>query len=175
MKLPATVKQLLMLRGANPPPPPPISCLNEILKSTLLDAKQKNAETAWLVLTVRHQGDTRFHTFHGRSSRVQTCTLLTSNLPASVRYLYSFATRKDPVDVSTRHGLERAINTAALMRESAFKSTVFVGVPRVSPNQSSAGVCVFIVSFWGSRVFVLFFGSRSGYPQFGRAHTRIGG
>ena len=42
------------------------------------------------------------------------------------------------------------------MRESAFKSTVFVGVPRVSPDQGSTGVCDFIVSFWGSRVFVSF-------------------
>ena len=40
------------------------------------------------------------------------------------------------------------------MRESAFRSTVFVGVPRVSPDQGSTGVCNFIVSFWGSRVFV---------------------
>ena len=55
--LPATIKQLLKLRSPNPPPPPPIPRLNAILKSTLLDAKQKGAETAWLVLTVRHQGD----------------------------------------------------------------------------------------------------------------------
>ncbi|KAF9649637.1 hypothetical protein BDM02DRAFT_3094393 [Thelephora ganbajun] len=111
MKLPATIKQLLKLRGPNPSPPPPIPKLNGILKSTLFDAKQKNAETAWLVLT--------------------TCTLLTANLPTSVSHLYSFATRKDPADPSTRYGLERVVNTAALMRESAFKSTVFVGVPRV--------------------------------------------
>jgi hypothetical protein len=59
MKLPATIKQLLTLRGPNSSPPPPITKLNGILKSTLLDAKQKNAETAWLVLTVRRQGDHR--------------------------------------------------------------------------------------------------------------------
>ena len=45
------------------------------------------------------------------------------------------------------------------MRESAFKSTIFVGVPRVSPDQDRGGVYNFIVSFWGSRVFVWFFGS----------------
>jgi len=61
------------------------------------------------------------------------------------------------------------------MRESAFKSTVFVGVPRVSPDQCDGGVRDFIVSSWGSRVFVLFFGSHSGHPQFGGAHIRIGG
>jgi len=61
------------------------------------------------------------------------------------------------------------------MRESAFKSTVFVGVPKVSPERCIAGVRDPIVSFWGSRMFVLFFGSCSGYPQFGRVHKRIGG
>jgi len=54
MKLPVTIGQLLKVRG-NPPPPPPIPRLNAVLESTLLGAKQKNAETAWLVLTVRHQ------------------------------------------------------------------------------------------------------------------------
>ncbi|KAF9779484.1 hypothetical protein BJ322DRAFT_355345 [Thelephora terrestris] len=110
-KLPSTIKQLLKLRNPNPPLQPPIPNLNGVLSSTLIDAKRKNAQTAWLVLA--------------------TCTLLTANLPTSVGHLYSFATRKDPADVSTRYGLERAVNTAALMRESAFKSTVFVGVPRV--------------------------------------------
>jgi len=174
MKLPVTIRQLLKVRG-NPPPPPPIPRLNTMLKSTLFGAKQRNAETAWLVLTVRHQGDPRFHRLDGHSPRAQTCTLLTANLPTSVGHLYSFATRKDPADVSTRYGFERAVNTAALMRESAFKSAVFVGVPRVSPDRCRAGVCDFIVSFWGSRVSVLFFGSCSGYPQFGRVHKRIGG
>jgi len=69
MKLPSTVKHLLKLRGPNPPQLPPLPQLNGVLKSTLLDAKQKNAETAWLVLTVR-QGDPRFHPLDGRSSGV---------------------------------------------------------------------------------------------------------
>ena len=61
------------------------------------------------------------------------------------------------------------------MRESTFKSTIFVGVHRVSPDRGSAGVCGLIVSFWGSRVFISFFESHSGRPQFGRAYTDIGG
>jgi len=68
MKLPANLKQLLQLRGPNPPPPPPLPRLNAILKSTLLDANNKNVETAWLVLTVRHWVYPRFHPLHGRSS-----------------------------------------------------------------------------------------------------------
>ena len=68
--LPPTIKQLLKLRGPNPPPPVPIPKLNAILKSTLLDAKQKNAETAWLVLTVRHQRNPGFRVSDGLSTRV---------------------------------------------------------------------------------------------------------
>ena len=60
MKLPVTIKQLLKLKGLNPPPPPSIPKLDGILRSSMLDAKQKNAETAWLVLTVCHQGITGF-------------------------------------------------------------------------------------------------------------------
>ena len=85
----------------------------------------------------------------GRSLRksTQTCTLLTANLPTSVGHLYSFATRKDPSDISTRYGLERAANTAALMRESAFKSTIFVGVPRVSPDQAEEACAILSLAF----------------------------
>ena len=60
IKLPATTKHLLKLRSPNPPLPPPIPKLNGVLRSTLLDAKRKNAETAWLVLTVRRQGNPGF-------------------------------------------------------------------------------------------------------------------
>lgn len=60
MQLPATIKQLLKLKGPNPPLAPSISKLNGILGSSMLDAKQKNAETAWLVLTVRLQEITGF-------------------------------------------------------------------------------------------------------------------
>jgi len=55
MKLSTDLEQLLQLKGPNPPPPP-LSRLNAILKSTQLDTKNKNVETAWLVLTVRHRG-----------------------------------------------------------------------------------------------------------------------
>lgn len=63
MKLPATVKHLLNLRDPSPPTAPRLS---GILKSTLVDAKRKNAETAWLVLAVRHGG---ILGLHGRSSK----------------------------------------------------------------------------------------------------------
>lgn len=62
---------------------------------------------------------------------MQTCTLLTANLPSSVGYLYKFATRTTPDEASTRRSVEQAVDTAALMRESALKSSIFVGVPRV--------------------------------------------
>ena len=62
----------------------------------------------------------------------QTCTLLTANAPPTVGRLYHFTTRSDPDNASTRRALPQALHTAALMRESALKSTIFVGVPRVS-------------------------------------------
>ena len=61
----------------------------------------------------------------------QTCTLLTANVPSSVGYLYKFATRSDPEDSSTRRSLADATHKAAVIRESALKSTIFIGVPRV--------------------------------------------
>ena len=59
------------------------------------------------------------------------CTLLTANVPSSVGYLYKFATRADPDDAASRRSLPEAVSKAALMRESALKSSIFVGVPRV--------------------------------------------
>jgi hypothetical protein len=61
----------------------------------------------------------------------QTCTLLTTNRPAAAGYLYHFATRSDPADAASRRGVAEATNIAALMREAALKSAIFVGVPRV--------------------------------------------
>lgn len=59
--------------------------------------------------------------------------MLTTNRPATLAQLYRFVTRADPNDAKTRYGdLARAVNRAALMREAAIKSTIFVGVPRVS-------------------------------------------
>ncbi|KDQ64749.1 hypothetical protein JAAARDRAFT_684561 [Jaapia argillacea MUCL 33604] len=102
---------LLTLRNPHPFPGPPASRLLKVLSSTFNDAKQKKAETGWLVLS--------------------TCTLLTANCPSTVGHLYRFATRNDPQDESSRRSVSEAINKAALIRESALKSTIFVGVPRV--------------------------------------------
>ncbi|PIL36767.1 hypothetical protein GSI_00457 [Ganoderma sinense ZZ0214-1] len=44
--------------------------------------------------------------------------------------LYRFTTRDDPENASTRRALPEALDKAALMRESALKSSIFVGVPR---------------------------------------------
>jgi hypothetical protein len=48
-----------------------------------------------------------------------------------VGYLYKFATRTDPEDGASRRSLADATLKAAAMRESALKSSIFVGVPRV--------------------------------------------
>jgi len=111
--LPPSVKQLLKLRNPGSLPSLPLAKLHGVLHRTLLDAKVKKAETGWLVLA--------------------TCTLLTVNRPSSVAYLYRFVTGLDPSDVDSRNNLQvaHATNKAALMRESALKSTIFVGVPRV--------------------------------------------
>ncbi|KAA1466130.1 hypothetical protein DENSPDRAFT_830877 [Dentipellis sp. KUC8613] len=108
--LPPAVKQLLTLRNPSPLPGPPVSKLYGVLGSTFADAKRRKAETGWLVLS--------------------TCTLLTANRPSTVGHLYQFATRADPSDVTTRRSQPEALNKAALMRESALKSTIFTGVPR---------------------------------------------
>lgn len=60
------------------------------------------------------------------------CTLLTANAPPTIGHLYRFATRDDVENAFTRRGLAEALDKAALMRESALKSCIFVGVPRVS-------------------------------------------
>lgn len=52
-------------------------------------------------------------------------------MPSCVGHLYRFATRTDPTDADTRTTVAEAVRKAALMRESALKSSVFVGVPRV--------------------------------------------
>ncbi|KIP12832.1 hypothetical protein PHLGIDRAFT_27196 [Phlebiopsis gigantea 11061_1 CR5-6] len=110
MHLPPTVKHLLTLRHPQLPPAPPVSKLSAVLRSTFEDARNKGAETGWLSLT--------------------TCALLTANAPSSVGYLYKFATRADPEDAASRRSLTEAVTKAALMRESALKSSIFVGVPR---------------------------------------------
>ncbi|KAF9008875.1 hypothetical protein BDQ17DRAFT_1349114 [Cyathus striatus] len=111
--LPPSVKHLLTLRNPNVLPSPPLPMLNSIFNSTLRDAQLKKAETGWLVLT--------------------TCTLLTANRPSAVGHLYRFATRPFSEDGTLRADIDlpTAVNKAALMRESALKSVIFVGVPRV--------------------------------------------
>ncbi|OBZ76428.1 Dol-P-Man:Man(5)GlcNAc(2)-PP-Dol alpha-1,3-mannosyltransferase [Grifola frondosa] len=108
--LPPAVKQLLNLRNPRSRPSPPLAKLNAIFSSTYNDAKEKRVEKGWLTLT--------------------TCTLLTANVPSSVGYLYRFATRDDPDNAHSRRSLAEAVDKAALIRESALKSCIFVGVPR---------------------------------------------
>jgi len=108
--LPPVVKQLMSLRSPQLPPPPPLSKLSAVLISTFSDAQRKKAEKGWLTLT--------------------TCTLLTANVPSSVGYLYKFTTRTDPENVTSRKSLSDATQKAAVIRESALKSSIFVGVPR---------------------------------------------
>ncbi|THG98567.1 hypothetical protein EW026_g3648 [Hermanssonia centrifuga] len=108
--LPPVVKQLLTLRNPQLPPAPSLAKLNAVFKTTFEDARAKRAQTGWLTLT--------------------TCTLLTANVPSSVGHLYKFATRTSPEDAASRVSLPDALNKAALMREAALKSCIFVGVPR---------------------------------------------
>ncbi|KAI0320250.1 hypothetical protein OF83DRAFT_1169459 [Amylostereum chailletii] len=116
--LPPAVKQLLTLRHPHSYPGPPLASLTHVLRSTFEDARRKRAETGWLVLT-----ESCFV--------VLTCTLLTSNVPTSIGHLYRFSTRTDAADAASRVSVTEAVKKAALMRESALKSTIFVGVPRV--------------------------------------------
>lgn len=66
----------------------------------------------------------------------QTCTLLTANRPSAMGHLYRYVTGSD-LGVSNSSGPSRktsvteSVNRAALIRESALKSVIFVGVPRV--------------------------------------------
>ena len=53
------------------------------------------------------------------------------NRPSSVGHLYRFVTRSDPSVADSRRSLSESVHKAALMRESALKSAIFVGVPRV--------------------------------------------
>jgi len=105
--LPPAIKHLLSLRHPNARPSPPLSMLHRILGSTLADAKQRKAETGWLVLAVREA----------------------ANRPSSVGHLYHFVTRSEPSIANSRGSLSESVNKAALMRESALKSVIFVGVP----------------------------------------------
>ncbi|EAU84256.2 hypothetical protein CC1G_01252 [Coprinopsis cinerea okayama7 len=112
-RLTPSLKQLLALRGPQPLPSPPLPQLNAIFSKTLRDAQHRRAETGWLVLTI--------------------CSLLTVNRPSAVGHLYRFVTRDSLLEGSAARTIDvpSAVNKAALMRESALKSVIFVGVPRV--------------------------------------------
>ncbi|KAF8505533.1 hypothetical protein F5888DRAFT_1649837, partial [Russula emetica] len=103
--IPPTIKKLLTLRSPDAFVGPPMFRLNCLFKKTYADACLKGAGTAWLVLT--------------------TCTLLTANTPSSVGHLYRFVTRS-----GKEKDVQGSVRNAALMREAALKSTIFVGVPR---------------------------------------------
>ncbi|XP_006460168.1 hypothetical protein AGABI2DRAFT_135421 [Agaricus bisporus var. bisporus H97] len=107
--LPPAVKHLLSLRNPQSYPSPPLQKLNDAFTKTFRDAQLKKAETGWLVLT--------------------TCTLLTANRPSTVGHLYRYVTRG--MEKNDHFHVQSAVNKAALMRESALKSVIFVGVPRV--------------------------------------------
>ncbi|KAG2146641.1 hypothetical protein DEU56DRAFT_147859 [Suillus clintonianus] len=108
--LPPAVKQLLTLRNPDAWPSPSLGRLHNVFNRTLNEAKQRNAENGWLVLS--------------------TCTLLTINRPSSVGHLYRFVTRSDPSLPESRKSLAEVVYKAAIMREAALKSVIFVGVPR---------------------------------------------
>ncbi|KAH9077423.1 hypothetical protein EDB83DRAFT_2349938 [Lactarius deliciosus] len=108
--LPPPIKQLLALRNPDAYLGPSVPRLNRLFQKTYADATRKGAETGWLVLT--------------------TCTLLTTNVPTSIGHLYRFATRSEPSVQGSRLSIVDAVRKAALIREAALKSTIFVGVPR---------------------------------------------
>ncbi|KAF7301426.1 hypothetical protein MIND_00707900 [Mycena indigotica] len=111
--LPPTIKHLLTLRNPNSLPPPSASKLQSVLTSSYRSALDRNATTAWLVLTA--------------------CTLTTVNRPSTMAQLYRFIRPSDAASRSTgaSSSLGEAINKAALVREAVLKSVIFVGVPRV--------------------------------------------
>ncbi|KAJ7499092.1 hypothetical protein FB451DRAFT_1014755 [Mycena latifolia] len=114
--LPASIKHLLTLRNPATLPAPPLAKLHAVLTSTYRSAQDRNAETAWLVLTA--------------------CTLTTANRPSTMAQLYRFvkpdtASDADSRSIGASAGLAEAVNKAALIREAVLKSVIFVGVPRV--------------------------------------------
>ncbi|KAJ3514572.1 hypothetical protein NLJ89_g2302 [Agrocybe chaxingu] len=113
IKLTPNIKHLLTLRSPNVLPSPSLRQLDRVFTNTFRDAQAKKAETGWLVAT--------------------TCSLLTANRPSALGHLYRFVTRSTLEDSVKQRALDvpTALNKAALMRESALKSVIFIGVPRV--------------------------------------------
>ena len=135
--IPPTIKQLLTLRNPDAFVGPSISWLDHLFDKTYTNARVKGAGTGWLVLTV-HTYD--FPNIIISLNAGQTCTLLTANIPSSVGHLYRFATRSET-------NAQSYVRKAALMREAALKSTIFVGVPRVRPT---------LLTFCHSQLFFFF-------------------
>ncbi len=131
--LPPSIKHLLALRNPHAYPSPPLSKLNQLFTNTFRDAQSKKAETGWLVLTVSPPLPV-VAKISTADCCVQTCTLLTANRPSAVGHLYRFVTREagEASRIPNALHIPTAVNKAALMRESALKSVIFVGVPRVS-------------------------------------------
>jgi len=121
--IPPTIKQLLTLRNLSAFVGPSSSWLDHLFDKTYTNARMKGAGTGWLVLTV-HVYDFQYTIIFLTAD--QTCTLLTANIPSSVGHLYRFVTRSET-------NARDYVRKAALMREAALKSAIFVGVPRVRP------------------------------------------
>ncbi|KAJ6539172.1 hypothetical protein B0H19DRAFT_1177516 [Mycena capillaripes] len=112
--LPPAIKHLLTLRNPATLPAPPLPKLHAALTSSYRSAKDRNAETAWLVLTA--------------------CTLTTANRPSTMAQLYRFVKPDSDADsrsIAASASLAEAVNRAALIREAVLKSVIFIGVPRV--------------------------------------------
>ncbi|KAJ7904366.1 hypothetical protein B0H14DRAFT_3103201 [Mycena olivaceomarginata] len=123
--LPPAIKHLLTLRNPATLPAPPVSKLHAVLTSSYRSAKERNAETAWLVLTA--------------------CSLTTANRPSTMAQLYRFVRKPDgdsatagdadsrssSGSIAASRTLAEAVNRAALIREAVLKSVIFIGVPRV--------------------------------------------
>nr|GAT53961.1 predicted protein [Mycena chlorophos] len=111
--LPPAVKQLLTLRNPNPLPAPADHKLRSVLTKTYRSAVDRNATTAWLVLTA--------------------CALTTVNRPPTMAQFYNFIrpSDADSRSLGASSSLGEIVNKAALVREAVLKSVIFVGVPRV--------------------------------------------
>ncbi|KAF8520105.1 hypothetical protein JB92DRAFT_2828247 [Gautieria morchelliformis] len=126
MKLPLPVKHLLTLRNPQANRSPSIERLHGVFAPTLQEATRHKAQDGWLVLA--------------------TSTLLSANVPSAVGHLYHYVSRRTPLSSSDAGLLTTEARTAqaALMREAAVKSAIFVGVPRVCGDDAdlAGGVSV---------------------------------
>src|ERR1700722_13442565 len=61
--LPSAIQRLLALRNPNSFPSPPLAKLHRLFTDTLQDAQAREAETGWLVLTVKASHTPNFYLF----------------------------------------------------------------------------------------------------------------